>query len=117
MIESSIIKICSIAKDFNNSINTSPYQIVLERKDAFNKSSLNKVKIIKYLKMNRDLIKDWLLYSENKRTSTGWYFKDYKNKWLIGFMNEGIIESEKIFDSKFEACAEYVLNEIESILK
>lgn len=109
-------KICSIAKDFNNSNRINLYNLVSDRINRSNISSLEKENVINCLKDNPDYIVDWLLYSENKRTSSGWYFKLHKKDCIVGFIKEGVIEKEKIFVSKYEACAEYIIIEIKSIL-
>jgi len=116
-MESFINSICSIAKDFRESNNKNMYLLVKERLAKQSNSSVNKKNIIECLKLNPVFIKSWLLYSEDKRSSSGWYIKENLNHWIIGYLDNGVIENEKVFESKYEACAEFIISEINSILQ
>lgn len=66
---------------------------------------------------DRRCIQDWLQYSNDKRTSSGWYFnKVDPGRFVVGFVPEQAQNKKKIFfNDPFVACANYVMNEIEYI--
>ena len=55
-----------------------------------------------------NLCKEWILYSEDKRTSGGWYIK--KNNEIGQIINP---DSRVNFDSLSEAVAEYIVHELD----
>ena len=66
--------------------------------------------IIKYLQIHPDLIEDWKQYSDDKRTSGGYYYRS---------MHIGSVENktfDKTFTSDTEACAEYILKEVSFLM-
>lgn len=63
-------------------------------------------------------IDQWLSWSEDKRSSSGWYFKQNDNKkFSVGYFppNEDLQTVEYI--DKTEACAAFIKREIENIRK
>jgi hypothetical protein len=66
-----------------------------------------------FLRIDPQLIEDWLRYSESKRTPEGWYFRQQKSgAWEVGL----VPETEPLFiGSNVDACAMFILREIASI--
>ncbi|MBF0387545.1 MAG: hypothetical protein HQL20_06780 [Candidatus Omnitrophica bacterium] len=67
-----------------------------------------------FLKVAPELVDGWLLYSEDKRCDSGWYFT---NDEMLGYFvvghygsNTGYTKVEKYRDS-IEACAVFIMNE------
>lgn len=69
-------------------------------------------KIKKEQKYHPGLIQFWLNYSEDQRTSNGWYLKKDKNVFIVGKLSK---ISEKQFLNDVDACALFIKNEIEEI--
>ncbi len=56
------------------------------------------------------LVDDWLGYSEDKRTSSGWGFGTAREGgWLV----DGPGGAREVFASRVDACAEFVLRELD----
>lgn len=69
-----------------------------------------------YLKNNNDVIKEWLAYSEDKRTSGGWYIIEKNNSTIVGHLDNEIGPAEeKEFNDISKACSVFIFNEIKSI--
>ena len=66
--------------------------------------------IINYLQDHASLIDKWKQFSEDKRTSGGFY---YTTNYVGSLIEPGI---DQTFTSDTEACAEYILKEISRIL-
>ena len=64
--------------------------------------------LVSILEAHPEISKEWVLYSEDKRTSGGWYLLD---KFEIGQV--GKPESTKYFNSIEKAVAEYVVRELD----
>ena len=65
------------------------------------------------LQNNIDLIEAWKLYSEDKRTTGGYYFT---SKHIGAMDSNAEVIFQKDFPSDLDACAEYILREVSSIL-
>ena len=53
----------------------------------------------------------WLAYSEDKRTSVGWYFANVgESRWQIGKLDG----THELFESPIAACSEFVLRELDT---
>ena len=61
------------------------------------------------------LVQSWLNYSEDKRTSGGWYLiKENENTYVVGTLETN---NNYTFTDDIEACAQFVINEIERMRK
>ena len=71
------------------------------------------------LKKNQEVINEWLIYSSDKRTSSGWYFKenDKHNKYIVGYLSSGNRCNETVFSNIVDACTMFIMREIEDIRK
>jgi hypothetical protein len=79
---------------------------------------ISEANIFDELTKHSECIDQWLAWSANKRSSSGWYFKQNENgKYIVGFSppNENLKVTE-YFDIA-EACAAFVKREIEDIRK
>ncbi len=74
--------------------------------------------LLAYLQANRDLIRSWIIYSENRRTSCGYYFlgpdntPDQGGHWVIGYYPG---RKEEHFSDGPTACARFVKLEAENL--
>lgn len=62
-------------------------------------------------------IKEWIAWSDNKRTRFGWYFsQDAESKFVVGHMGSEKGKGEKmIYLDAIPACAAFIKREIEDI--
>lgn len=72
--------------------------------------------ILKALSDYPECFENWLLLSENKRTTSGWYFKRNEvDRYVVGyFPAKGDLQHQEYADIK-EACAAFIKREIEDI--
>jgi hypothetical protein len=113
-----VSKVCSIPRDFHICTNKSMVQLLKESGYPGSRDSITKEEIIRALKTNQDFICDWLDYSDGQRISSGWFFQ-YRNSenWVVGYFNGNYFEKEQVFTSGYEACAVFILTEVERISK
>ena len=77
------------------------------------RDTLERSEILEQLTRDPSLVEDWVSWSEDKRTSEGWYFllRDYGG--TVGYL--GSSEPDLVFTSSAEACAEFILREVAGI--
>ncbi len=62
-----------------------------------------------------ECVKEWLVYSEDKRCESGWYFMQTEaHKYTVGYYPPGD-KSCTIYDDLLDACAAFIGEEIEDI--
>jgi hypothetical protein len=71
--------------------------------------------IAAYLARHPGLVLKWLRYSEDKRTSGGWYLLHPSTGWVVGRLTGPDKERELRFATGPEACAEFILRELDSV--
>ena len=95
--------------------------IVLLLKETGYSEIQNKVEIQEIrdaLVSNPECISDWMQYSEDKRTSSGWYFKPKgTDKFVVGYLSEGRHSKKHLseYDNDVDACAIFIKHEIDDI--
>ncbi len=111
-------KIVSIPKEFSERSNVSFYTLIDESGYFKSPDLLQVEKIKKLLTEDSQKAKDWLNWSENKRTSSGWYFIKKNGKYFIGYYDpkKGNIDEVEYSDVE-DACANFIKNEIEDVKK
>jgi len=75
--------------------------------------ALTRAEIVALLAERPELIDGWLRWSEDKRTSSGWFFVSEAGAFVVGFHPEG---ERLVFSDCTEACAEFVLREIADLV-
>ena len=105
MKQDCIDKICNfplIFKQVDKSLNA----LLTETKFQLIYKEISIADIIHYLQIHPNLLDVWKQYSDDKRTSGGFYYREN----YIGSIED--ITFDKTFISDTEACAEYILREI-----
>ncbi len=77
--------------------------------------ALTREDLADYLSRHPGLVREWLRYSEDKRTSGGWYLMHPASGWLVGRHAGPENERELRFGSGPEACAEFILRELDGV--
>ena len=79
------------------------------------RSTLTREDLTGYLERHPKLVLDWLRYSEDKRTSGGWYLMHPPSSWVVGRLGGSEQEREISFGSGPEACGEFILRELAGV--
>jgi len=59
------------------------------------------------------LVDAWEAWSQDKRTSTGWYFAPDGSRYVVGFYPS---QEESTFNDPFEACSAFILHEVQELM-
>ncbi len=64
-----------------------------------------------------ECVDDWMLYSEDKRSSSGWYFKQVGDeKYIVGCLKGNkSYDSHGEYNNRLDACAFFIKHEIDNI--
>ncbi len=74
-----------IPRMFHRLSNISTYDLLNETGHFENYDKVSEDSIHETLKRHPECIDEWILYSEDKRTSTGWHFKqEDENTYIVG---------------------------------
>jgi hypothetical protein len=76
--------------------------------------ALTREGITEFLQENPNLIDAWMQWSEDQRTSPAWWFAKTNRVYTVGLYPGG---EEFTFTDRFDACAEFVIRQIESIAR
>ena len=76
---------------------------------------LSRAELADYLARHPSRIRDWVRYSEEKQTSGGWYLLHPTAEWIVGRLAGPEEERELRFRAGPEACAEFILRELDSV--
>ncbi len=67
------------------------------------------------LKSNPENFQAWLNWSEDKRTSEGWFLRTDGKTFEVGQINGENYENLINFEDKFEACSSFIIKELDFI--
>lgn len=110
-----IEKICNLPLDFKIAYKSS-FLLLQESKFADFHNDITKKDIVDYLSRNKNLIDNWKIWSEDKRTCS-YYLSLNPNNHSVGSLGkDGKINFSKSFTTVEEACAEFILREVNGIL-
>ena len=95
--------------------NVSVYSLLKESGYFEIYEQVSETDIFEMLVQYPECIKQWLSFSEDKRSSSGWYFKQGDNgEYIVGI--QGNVKTINYLD-EVEACAAFIKREIEDIRK
>jgi hypothetical protein len=116
MAAAHVATICSIAHDSSRRGAGRSLRDLLKASDyARHRSSLTVATLAEYLVDRPEVVTQWSMYSDDKRTSGGWYFLERGQGWTIGRLGPNAVPTdERHYDSAAEACAEFILLELDS---
>jgi hypothetical protein len=117
----------SFLKPFRRRIELSPYQAceiarrscVLEERDIPNHGRIvppEREELVRFLEERTEFLNYWLGWSENEQLAAAWYFRKVTAGYAVGRRgeNEEVAES-RTYRSIFEACADYILKELNEL--
>lgn len=111
-----IEKICTLPIDFQVADKSSLMQLQESKFiDFHNDITMQDIK--DYLSRHKNLIDNWQIWSEDKRTS-GYYLSINASPYFVGSLDKnGKQNFSKSFETVEDACAEFILREVCAILK
>lgn len=115
MTPETLLKVCSMPNAFTTSLNKSMVQLLKESGYLGHENEVTKDEIMEFLKTHPDFIESWKEYSEDKRCSSGWYLLHEDSIWTVGYFGVGGKAKEQRYTSGFEACAVFILKELEQL--
>lgn len=110
-------KLIKLPSMFHRRGNVSIYDLLKET-GYFEMNQQISEKIIQAaLLQHPECVDEWLNYSEDKRTSTGWYLRQEGiNTYVIGFIEKEIGgKRQSRFIDRITACAAFIKREVEDI--
>ncbi len=116
-IETTIEKIIHLPHVFKR-IGTKSVHSLLKDTGYFEMADqIHEENIINALQQFPDCIAEWKQFSEDKRTSSGWYFYEIEGKrFVVGNLDPIKVNNLEVeFSDIIKACAFYIKHEIENI--
>lgn len=107
-----IARICAVPLDIGHP-SKSIGQVVLESGFPSVRPRLTVARLAEYVRAHRTIIDDWLGYSQDKRTSGGWYFLE-GSPWVVGQVDSAGPKPQTFADAAL-ACATFMLAELDWI--
>ncbi|MEO4004180.1 hypothetical protein [Flavobacterium sp. CAU 1735] len=111
-----IKSILSLPEKFHVLGNASIYSLLKETGYFEINSQINEATILDELNKHPEYINYWLNWSDDKRTTSGWYFKQNENgKYVVGYFP--VSEQSRLmeYSDLKDACAAFIKREIEEI--
>jgi hypothetical protein len=105
-------RLCRLPADFYSG-SKSMLQLIAESGIDASPEALTVTTVLAYIADHPDLINQWLLWSANKRVSSGWYFLRQSTGYVVGFRPKGEVLS---FAQAAPACAEFVVREVKAMM-
>lgn len=110
-----IEKVCNLPLDFHVA-DKSSLTLLQDSKFADFHNDITKQDIKDYLSLHKNLIDSWQIWSEDKRT-WGYFLSISSDKYFVGSLDkDGKENFSKYFATAEDACAEFILREVNSIL-
>jgi hypothetical protein len=111
-VNSVVEHVCQLPVDFYDG-SKSMVQLVSESQiDAF-PAALTVDVISKYLTDHPTVVEYWLRWSANKRVSSGWYFCQLSDSYVVGVRPGGEVLN---ISQRELACAEFVVREVRALM-
>jgi hypothetical protein len=89
--------------------------LVRETRYAELRPTLTRAELAEHLARHPGLVFDWLRYSEEKRAPGGWHLLHPSTGWVVSRVAGAEEERDLRFGSGPEACAEFILRELDSV--
>jgi hypothetical protein len=109
--DSALDAVCQIPQAYRGG--KSPWAAVRQSGYKTVRDQITPTDLAQYLSRHPQFIEDWELYSLDKRTSGGWYLLRNERGWTVGSVS--VSHPDEQFESAAEACAHFVLREVETI--
>jgi hypothetical protein len=117
MGEPVIEALCRIPVVLQERGDVSAVQLFHESGCATGSTCVSQSDIEAYLRSHPDLVRAWVAYSEDKRSSPDWYLAqpgaglDGKDGWRVGYYPSE--QPERVFADEYTACGFFIMREVE----
>ncbi len=108
---------CRLAHDFHRRGDVSPWRLLRDSGYLQWRAKIDVAALTRFFVDHPELIGEWLVYSDNKRVSSGWYFTGdtADGPYVVGYFPADLNKQEKQFASAADACALFVKCELEEM--
>jgi hypothetical protein len=114
--ESLLLKIIDLPDQFKKVGNKSIITLLKESGYVESFDNINEDNIAELLGKYPEKIIYWLIWSDDKRSRSGWYFiQENENLFRIGYLPKDKKVDELKYSNKIRACAAYIKLELEDI--
>ena len=111
-----VTAVCRLAFDFYAARTVSPVQLVARSGYGRHRDEVTVPRLERCLAEYPEWVNAWLDYSEDKRSSPGWYIQGRERiSFLVGYHEGRSSRPPMRFDNKVRACAEFVRREVDDI--
>ena len=112
-----ILTLLKLPADFLARGDASPSTLLVESGYLAEHEAIQADDIERELQSRPERVAEWLQYSDDKRSSAGWYLKrSADGKWVVGHVGKaGRGRPESIHESAVKACSVFIKNEIEEM--
>lgn len=107
-----VARLCRLPIEFRQSGGKSSVSIVLESSYREKPKLFTRGRVRRYLRSHPQLVEDWLTWSADKRTDSGWYFRKTGWRYEVGYLPDRNVFK---FWSRYAGCAEFIVREIAEI--
>jgi hypothetical protein len=114
-VQEVISSVCRMSSDFHRRSDVSILRLAEESDYRAHQTAIAVEDLQQYLQAHQELVGEWYVYSDNKRTSSGWYFDHAARR--VGYYSGTRREREQTFDDVTQACAVFIKHEIDSIIE
>jgi hypothetical protein len=104
-------RICSLPVTFRDG-SQSALEILAKSGVLQTPEALTIAAVAAHLNEHPELIDAWMLWSEDKRVSSGWYFLYERPNFVVGFYPHG---DRLVFKDAITACTQFVFREVKSM--
>lgn len=109
-------KVIYCAKNFYSPGDASMFSLLKESGYFELYELISETDIEKALSLYPECINEWLIWSENKRTGSGWYITQSENKnYLVGYYADADNIKTIEYTNAIEACSAFIMQEVEAI--
>jgi hypothetical protein len=98
---------------FYSESNISTYNLLKDTGYFENYKYVTPNAILEALKQYPECVKGWIMLSNDKRTDTGWYLIEQNGGGIVGYFPDTIDKPSRKFADLAEACAHFIMLEIE----
>jgi hypothetical protein len=116
-VNETILKLVHLPRRFIDLGNVSFYALLEETSYFTVHDKVSEADIREALLRHPECVDDWILYSEDKRSSEGWYLKQNdKGGYVVGLVDsQGRDKRRMVYAERGGACAAFIKHEVDQI--
>jgi len=108
--------VVSLAGRYRKQEDLSIYEMLKRTGYPERRGALTIETIRKALAKSSEHLSEWLEYSADKRSSTGWYIREENGRFEVGNVDSsGRLAEQRSYSDLVEACADFIQRELDQI--